>query len=918
LKRQGSQSLVELFAIALSVTLITLLIGFPQKIYSSDGFLNTISYPLDRRILSKIKSKLRNDTKELELFAEHCNANDDYKSIEYCDADDDALSNRLEAWLGTDPNSDDSDKDGLTDYKELSVHRSNPLDPSSPPQRSNVSPSPNNSLAHPHPIEFPSNTKKQFREKKSLLDTFSIAFISKHVGSRNVCDNEYFTKRGVTKPRRFKIPLPMSGKIAVGKVIFGQNCSGGACHQNKIDVKKIKATFPVISKVVADPKKKLKKFKNREIADIVAYLNRGLANKNCGSNGDDTLPTPAPGNTPAPRDCNVTYDRHIAPIIANNCTSCHSKLGSASFTLLDTYDSLLKYNSRSLARINDNTMPPRGQRQRPNTDEIALYRLWIQNGSPKNIESCQVAEGTPTPTAAEPSCSSQGLYLNTYARIVSSRYLKNSLTQILGEAAASHVERSIPSSTKKVGARFDSTTAPVDLGLVDAWQHAAFELATFWDKSKLSVLHQCVSTLTGSPDKNSDICAQNLLSKIAEQFYGRKLVASEIDRILSVYSKVSARKDVFEGMGYAISLIIQDYPTLYYLEPVSNKSLLSNDDILLKMARLVRLAPPSLLEKQFVASENMVLQDSQSRSVVLEQMIHTPQAKVAFREFVVDWLHLRKIESLSYTSSTLPAGITTAIVQEALAEAYDLIEKVYSDNGGTISLMNSSHSKITGPNVAKIYGLNESKVGEVVSLADRGGISERAVSFINGSTEIGKRSMFHLAKNFLESLGCQNLPPPSDEIRMMGANVVLPDRPMGLAERLIYITSSPICAQCHVPLNGIGKGLMEFDNFGRKLSLEPVSFNSQIHNLPVDTTFVAKVQEETVNAKNLRDYLMNASVQKQILQCFTQHYLEALIGQEDAPAAQCYAKEFTKGSTTEKSFKNIIRDIVTHSEFVKP
>ncbi|OGH93842.1 MAG: hypothetical protein A2538_03160 [Candidatus Magasanikbacteria bacterium RIFOXYD2_FULL_41_14] len=43
------------------------------------------------------------------------------------DADQDGLSNEEEAKLGTDPNTGDSDHDGILDYDEINLYKSDPL-----------------------------------------------------------------------------------------------------------------------------------------------------------------------------------------------------------------------------------------------------------------------------------------------------------------------------------------------------------------------------------------------------------------------------------------------------------------------------------------------------------------------------------------------------------------------------------------------------------------------------------------------------------------------------------------------------------------------------------------------------------------------------------------------------------------------
>ena len=95
------------------------------------------------------------------------------------------------------------------------------------------------------------------------------------------------------------------------------------------------------------------------------------------------------GPNPPPTGAQVTFNKDIAPIIFNNCASCHRPGESGPFSLL-TYRNALKHAAQIAAVTRIRFMPPWlpepgygdfvGAR-RLTKDEITLIQLWVQEGA---------------------------------------------------------------------------------------------------------------------------------------------------------------------------------------------------------------------------------------------------------------------------------------------------------------------------------------------------------------------------------------------------------------------------------------------------------------------------------------------------------------------------------------------------------
>lgn len=87
----------------------------------------------------------------------------------------------------------------------------------------------------------------------------------------------------------------------------------------------------------------------------------------------------------------ITYTRHIAPILNSRCVSCHREGEIAPFTLT-RYDDLLGWEETILEVLDENRMPPWSANPthgkfsndpRLSDDEKALITTWVENGMPE-------------------------------------------------------------------------------------------------------------------------------------------------------------------------------------------------------------------------------------------------------------------------------------------------------------------------------------------------------------------------------------------------------------------------------------------------------------------------------------------------------------------------------------------------------
>ncbi|MCF8230703.1 MAG: hypothetical protein K9J27_00835 [Bacteroidales bacterium] len=85
---------------------------------------------------------------------------------------------------------------------------------------------------------------------------------------------------------------------------------------------------------------------------------------------------------------NVTYETKIAPIMENNCNSCHNQVSANAGVFTDNYQDLktIAENGQLWGAVNHEpgyTPMPKDAEQLPDCD-LKKIRIWIDNGTPRN------------------------------------------------------------------------------------------------------------------------------------------------------------------------------------------------------------------------------------------------------------------------------------------------------------------------------------------------------------------------------------------------------------------------------------------------------------------------------------------------------------------------------------------------------
>lgn len=229
----------------------------------------------------------------------------------HCDADRDGLTNIQEKKLRTNPFRKDTDKDGLTDGKEVKKYHTNPRKADT--DGDGFSDGEEVLVLHSNPRD----PKDPGTKKSTPLPGLPTATPTPVVpGASCTPQPDPFDSNGNTSS--FGIPASLTGNIAAGQTQFNQTCFG--CHKGD---RGTNYTYQALSTAVSGPPMMISNLTSQQLADLTAYLNR-----------TNIPPTPGPdcnsSSTPVPTATATPVDDRTAGelVFTAGCSGCHTNPNS--------------------------------------------------------------------------------------------------------------------------------------------------------------------------------------------------------------------------------------------------------------------------------------------------------------------------------------------------------------------------------------------------------------------------------------------------------------------------------------------------------------------------------------------------------------------------------------------------------------
>lgn len=293
-----------------------------------------------------------------------------------------------------------------------------------------------------------------------------------------------------------------------------------------------------------------------------------------------------------------------------------------------------------------------------------------------------------------------------------------------------------------------------------------------------------------------------------------------------------------------------------------------------------------------------------------ERLWASPKSVYASTEFANSWLEAKRIRGANKNDMKFPTF--TQDIRNAMAvEAEDTFNHLVRQDKASFESLFTTDYTIGTESLAAFYKGQASKEGALTKVkfpnTPRKGVLGLGAVLGHLATAVEthpiKRGEFVLKQMF-----CHIAPPTP-----AGLDVMIPAQQEGVTtrERFAKHTASPVCAGCHVAIDGIGFGMEDFDSTGLFREIDngkKVDNSGEIHEVDEAPTKFAGVGE-------LSSYIAEST---QARRCFVVQWFRLAHGHTERPADICsirdLANKFEKGDLT---IPQLLMKLVTHQSFTK-
>ncbi len=423
-------------------------------------------------------------------------------------------------------------------------------------------------------------------------------------------------------------------------------------------------------------------------------------------------------------------------------------------------------------------------------------------------------------------------------RITRAQYA-STVRAVLGEALVVQPASALePDAVRDGLVAAGTTTSSISVRGVEQYEAAAYDLAEqAMEPGSREALVPCVPSGAVDP-----ACASVALEPIGRGLYRRPLTAIELDHAVAIATRASTTLgDFHDGLEFGIALFLQSPSFLFREElgapdpdaPGGPELRYDGFELASRMSYFLWNAPPdqALLE----AAAYGELEDEEGVRHQARRLLADPRARDGAQAFVEDWLNLRELDRM-VKDPTVFVHASPDVGPSAREETVRVFQNLAFDEETDLRELMTTRVTFLDRRLAAIYEVRAPReaFGRVELAEDgprRGLLGQVGVLAPNAhptATSPTRRGAF-----IRERLLCDVVPAPPANV-----NTAIPEPSPDartLRERLIAHQEVPVCASCHVQLDGVGFGLEGFDSLGRARTTEngaPVDASGEVDGVP--------------------------------------------------------------------------------------
>jgi hypothetical protein len=445
-------------------------------------------------------------------------------------------------------------------------------------------------------------------------------------------------------------------------------------------------------------------------------------------------------------------------------------------------------------RIESGDMPPEGEAL-SSTDKTVL-RQWIDAGAPWSFSQIDPALYVQDEQAAR----------NWVRRLTVPEYIET-VRSAVGVDIARDARRLLPPDMRADGFSNTAYNLNVDLKHVEAYARLAEMIVQRMDVMEFA------ARFSKSRKLSTDDTMRQLVAKV-----GKWLLRGPLDeREISIYSGIattvaSAGGDYPEAVRYIVQAMLQSPRFIYRIEQQRGGGedwAVDDYELASRISYIVWGGPPD--EELMRAANEGELHNSDRLESQLRRMLKDPRAIEQSSRFVVEWLHLDRLNNLQPDAKRFPkwnAALAADMREETLAFFHEV---AWKQNRPLADLLNAQFTYVT-PRLAKYYGLRHQGDGvlryDLTQVSSRGGLlTQGSILTIGGDdASMVTRGLFVL-KDLLR--GTVKSPPAGLD------TTPVPSKP-GLSQRRVaeQRIADSACGGCHARFEPLAFGLERFDGLG--------------------------------------------------------------------------------------------------------
>ncbi len=410
------------------------------------------------------------------------------------------------------------------------------------------------------------------------------------------------------------------------------------------------------------------------------------------------------------------------------------------------------------------------------------------------------------------------------------------------------------------------------------------------------------------PAAEGEACVRDILGKFASRAWRRPLTDTEVDALMGLYDLAIGQGDTSDaGLEVALTAILLSPHFIFRVEldadPAGAESHpLTGYELASRLSYFLWSSMPD--DELTARAADGTLDSEEGLKTQVTRMLADPKSDALIDNFAGQWLYTRALADHTPDYMAFPtwdADLGDAMSQETRRLFADLLR-----GEKPIQTLLTADFTYLNDRLASHYGLPLPGSVEpvLVNLPQdslRGGILTQG-SLLTVTSYPRRTSPVKRGKWVLSQLLCSEPPPPPPGVEGLEEEEVATG---SIRERLEAHRADPVCASCHVAMDGIGFALENFDGIG--------AFRSDDNGYAIDATGTFPTGESFDGARELSTVVAS---DPRLLPCVADKLMTYALGRSPGPSDAPYLSAISQDTEAAGSkMRDLVLSIVLSDPF---